>query len=50
MNRTELQNIEKDILEEQKRLLTDNREDWEMGKYSITQAYEEAIKEVCILK
>lgn len=50
MNRTELQNLGKKILEEQKRLLTVNREDWEMGKYSIAKAYKEAIKEVCLLK
>ena len=50
MTRTELQEIGKDIIKKQSELLDKHREDWEIGRYSISEAWEEAIKEICLLK
>lgn len=50
MTRTELQEIGKAILDKKKELICEKREDWELCRYSISEAYEEAIKEICLLQ
>ena len=47
---TELQEIGKAIIKRHTYLLEENREDWELGRYSINKAWEDAIKEICLLK
>lgn len=50
MTRTELQNIGNDIVKKQRELIEQNRENWESGKYSSSKAWEDAVKEICLLK
>ena len=50
MTRTELQETGKDIIKKQIELLSEHREDWELGRYSTNQAWEDAVKEICLLK
>ena len=47
---TELNEIGKAIIKRHTELLEENREDWELGRYSTNQAWEDAIKEICLLK
>ena len=47
---TELKEIGKAIIKRHTELLEENREDWELGRYSINKAWEDAIKEICLLK
>ena len=49
MTRTELQNIGNDIVKKQRELIEQNREGWESGKYSSSKAWEDAVKEICLL-
>lgn len=50
MTRTELQEIGKDIIKRQTDLLSEHRTEWDLGRYSINQAWEEAVKEICLLR
>ena len=50
MTRTELQEIGNEIIKKQKELLNRHREEWNMGRYSINNAWEDAVKEICLLK
>lgn len=50
MTRTELQEIGNDIIKKQKKLLSEHREEWELGRYSINKAWEDAVKEICLLR
>lgn len=45
-----LQGIGKDIIKKQTDLLSEHRTEWELGEYSIAQAWEEAVKEICLLR
>lgn len=49
MTRTELQDIGKDIIKKQNELLCEHRKEWELGRYSISDAWEEAVKEICLI-
>jgi len=49
MKKSELQEIGREILKTRNELLEKNRNKWELGRYSLAQAYEDAIKEVCLL-
>lgn len=50
MTRTELKEIGEAIIKRHTELLEENRKDWELGRYSINKAWEDAIKEICLLK
>ena len=50
MTRIELQEIGNAIIRKHKDLLSEHREEWEMGRYSINKAWEDAIKEICLLR
>lgn len=50
MTRTELQEIGNDIMKRHTELLSEHREAWEDGAYSISQAWEDAVKEICLLR
>ena len=50
MTRTELQEIGNDIIKKQKELLSEKREEWKLGRYSINKAWEDAVKEICLLR
>ena len=50
MTRTELQDIGKDIIEKQRELLEKHRDEWEMNRYTHGDAWEEAVKEICLLR
>lgn len=50
MTKTELQDIGNEIIEKQKELLRQHEEEWELGRYSIRDSWEEAVKDVCLLK
>ena len=50
MTRTELQEIGKDIIEKQRELLNQHYEEWQMGRYSANDAWEDAVKEICLLR
>lgn len=50
MTRIELQDVGKDIIKKQRELLSEHRDEWEMGRYSINTAWEEAVKEICLLR
>lgn len=50
MTRTELQEIGKDIIKKQTDLLSEHRTEWELGRYSRDQAWEEAVKEICLIR
>lgn len=50
MTRTELQEIGNEIIKKQKELLYEHRDEYEMGRYNFNKAWEEAVKEICLLK
>lgn len=50
MTRTELQEIGNAIIKKQKELLYEHREEWELGRYNTNKAWEEAVKEICLLR
>ena len=50
MTRTELQEIGNTIIKKQKELLYEHREEWELGRYTTNKAWEEAVKEICLLR
>lgn len=50
MTRKEIQEIGNDIIKKQMELLDEHRDEWEMGRYSISQAWEDAVKEICLLR
>lgn len=47
MNIEEIQNIGKAIIERSQELLSERRDDWELGRYSRYQALEDAVKQIC---
>ena len=49
MKKSELQEIGKEILKKKSELLDKNRFEWESGKYTSNKAWEDAVKEVCLL-
>lgn len=49
MTRTELQEIGWDIIKTKNKLLDERREDWYSGRYSAIRAWEDAVKEICLL-
>lgn len=50
MTRTDLQKIGKEIIKKQKDLLYEHDDEWQMGRYSIGKAWEDAVKEICLLR
>lgn len=50
MTRSELQEIGKDIIKKQRELLSEHRDEWERGIYSTNKAWEDAVKEICLLR
>lgn len=50
MTRTELQEIGRDIIKTKNKLLDERREDWYSGRYSAIRAWEDAVKEICLLR
>lgn len=50
MLRTELQEIGNDIMKKKRELLSQHREEGVLGKYSIAKAWEDAVKEICLLR
>lgn len=49
MTRTELQEIGNDIIKRQAELLEKHREEWELGRYTSSKAWKDAVKEICLL-
>lgn len=49
MTRTELQNIGKAIIKKKNELFRKYREYWELGVLSISDAWEVAVKEICLI-
>lgn len=46
----DVRDIGKDIMLKQNELLHENKEAWESGNYSISQAWEDAVKSVCLVE
>ena len=49
-DKNRLKELGEAIIKRHTYLLEENREDWELGRYSINKAWEDAIKEICLLK
>lgn len=50
MTRTDLQEIGKEIIKKQKDLLYEHDDERQLGRYSIDKAWEDAVKEICLLR
>lgn len=50
MTRSELQEIGKDIIKKQEELLSQHEDEWQQGRYSKDKAWEDAVKEICLLQ
>ena len=46
----DVRDIGKDIMLKHKELLHENKEAWEYGNYSISKAWEDAVKSVCLVE
>lgn len=46
----ELQEIGKEIIHKQQELIEKNQDKWEQGQYTKAEAWEDAIKEICLLR
>ena len=50
ITKVELQEIGKEIINKQRELLKKNQDKWERGQYTKAEAWEDAIKEICLLR
>lgn len=50
MTKSELQEIGNDIIKKQKELLSEHQDEWQQGHYTKEKAWEDAVKEVCLLR
>ena len=50
ITKVELQEIGKEIIKRQRELLEKNQDKWERGQYTKAKAWEDAIKEICLLR
>ena len=50
MSRSELQEIGNDIIKKQNELLSKHWDEWQQGRYTKEKAWEDAVKEICLLK
>ena len=50
MTRSELQEIGNDIIKKQNELLSEHWDEWQQGRYTKEKAWEDAVKEICLLR
>ena len=50
ITKVELQEIGKEIINKQRELIEKNQDKWERGQYTKAEAWEDAIKEICLLR